>query len=74
MTTHTNSARHDRSLFAAFRDAFLGFIEVMGSASHAAACAREADRLFELSDEELARRGLTRDKVVHHAFRSYLHS
>jgi hypothetical protein len=37
-----------------------------------AQCAREAERLFALSDAELARLGLTRDRVIHHAFARYL--
>ena len=41
--------------------------------SPAARCAEEAERLFELSDAELAKLGLTRDRVIHHAFRQYLH-
>ncbi|WMS41304.1 hypothetical protein RDV64_14575 [Acuticoccus sp. MNP-M23] len=33
---------------------------------------REAERLFQLSEAELERRGLSRNEVVHHAFREYL--
>lgn len=35
-------------------------------------CSREADRLFRLSDAELARLGLTRDRIIPHAFARYL--
>ncbi len=35
-------------------------------------CAREYERLSQLSDEELARRGLQRDGLIQHAFRGYL--
>ncbi len=50
-----------RSVVAAFANASTGM-----------ACAREAERLFAMSDAELARRGLTRDRVIPHAFARYL--
>ena len=34
--------------------------------------AREAERLFQLSDIELARRGLTRDRIIQHAFAGWI--
>ena len=39
------------------------------AAAHGAA--REAERLMMLSDDALARRGLRREDVARHAFRSY---
>lgn len=45
---------------------------VMADSTHGARCAREAERLFGLSDAELAKRGLTRDGIVAHAFRRYM--
>jgi hypothetical protein len=55
-----------------WRNAFRAIGETLIGASTAARCAREAERLFELSDAELARLGLTRDQIVHHAFRRYM--
>jgi hypothetical protein len=42
--------------------------EALASTSAAMACAREAERLMQLSDEELAARGLTRDQIARHVF------
>ncbi len=42
--------------------------------SEAMRCKREADRLFAMSDAELAGLGLTRDRVITHAFRRYMAS
>lgn len=71
MTTETIST--SRSLFssvgAAIADAYVGFIK----RAPAAKCAEEAQRLFALTDEELARLGLTRDGVLPYAFRHHVH-
>ncbi len=40
--------------------------------SEAMRCSREAERLFRMNDDQLARLGLTRDRIVHHAFARYL--
>jgi uncharacterized protein YjiS (DUF1127 family) len=37
-------------------------------------CTREVERLSALSDAQLAQLGLTRDRIVHHAFARYLAS
>lgn len=50
------------------------FLEHLVSNSHAMRCSREAEYLFTLSDVELSRRGLTRDRIVHHPFARYLAS
>lgn len=47
----------------------LAILEAMARNSHGARCAREAKRLFALDDAELARLGLTRDRIIAHAFR-----
>jgi len=47
--------------------------KVLVDTSTVARCAREAERLSALSDAELAGMGLTRDRVVQHAFRRYIH-
>ncbi len=72
MTANSNTARAARPLLAGLGDAIAGFIEAIARSSHAARCAEEAERLFALSDAELARRGLTRDRIIQHAFRAYL--
>ena len=71
MTTETLT--HSRPLFAGIGDAFVRAYVGLCKRSPAARCAQEAERLFALSDAELAKLGLTRDRVIHHAFRQYLH-
>jgi hypothetical protein len=70
ITTTTNPVRAVFHRVGAF---LRGVAETIGDASHVARCANEAERLFEMSDAELARRGLKRDQIIQHAFRSYLH-
>jgi hypothetical protein len=60
------------SLFSGIGASVLDAFVALGRRSPAARCAEEAERLFALSDAELARKGLTRDRVIHHAFRHYL--
>jgi hypothetical protein len=71
MTTETLTTR--RSLFAGLGDALANAYVKLCQSSPAARCAEEAERLFALSDEDLAKLGLTRDRVIYHAFRRYLH-
>ena len=69
----TPQAAHRLQLsFAPLRSMLEGLGAVLGSVSDSCAAAREAEFLLGLSDTALARRGLTRDRVVHHAFRRYL--
>ena len=49
-----------------------GILDALSGLAAATAAAREAERLLLLSDADLARRGLARDRVVQHAFRAYL--
>lgn len=76
MTTQINSAATAQPLAKSLLNAFLAgaghVVDVLADASHGARCAREAERLFALSDAELAKRGLRRDQVITHAFRSYM--
>ena len=62
----TTGFRKSRSRYA-FGRVFAAFDSF--SAAHGAA--REAERLMMMSDDALARRGLRREDVMHHAFRSY---
>jgi hypothetical protein len=56
----------------AFRAAMSGLFDLLANTSQAARCAREAERLFAMSDEELLKRGLTRDRAIQYAFSPYL--
>ena len=72
MTTETLTTA-PRSLFAGLADALVACYVRLASRSPAGRCAAEAERLFALTDQELAQLGLTRDRVIQHAFRQYLH-
>jgi hypothetical protein len=58
--------------FAAVAKAARRFGAAMVENSGGMRCSREAERLSQLSDAELARLGLTRDRIVQHAFARYL--
>lgn len=62
----TMGSRKSRSRYAIGR-VFAAF----DSFSAARGAAREAERLMMMSDDALTRRGLRREDVMHHAFRSY---
>lgn len=66
MTAYTTAL--PRPIFARLAESLRGALDILAEASTGMACAREAERLFALSDEELALRGLTRDQVIPHAF------
>ena len=72
MTTQTNTQNPTLPLFAGLGARLKAVLAAIADASQAAKCVREAEALARLSDAELARRGLTRDRVVEHAFRHYL--
>ncbi len=75
MTAHVNTAPAPlRGTIEALGRAARAFGAILVNSSHAMRCNREAERLFRLSDGELARLGLTRDRIVHHAFARYLAS
>lgn len=44
----------------------------MAESSQGYACAREAERLSALSDAELARLGISRDRIFQHAFGRFM--
>lgn len=70
MTTETISTGRSLlySIISAIGEAYVSFAK----RSPTAECAAEAQRLFALSDEELALMGLTRRTVLPHAFRHYV--
>jgi hypothetical protein len=72
MTTQTDQPHPRLSLLAGLGARLKAVLAAIADASQAARCVREAEHLLQLSDSELARRGLTRDRVVSHAFRHYL--
>lgn len=73
MTAHVTNAP-DRGLLGSIVDTARRFGVALVSSSHAMRCSREAERLFQMSDAELAQRGLTRDRIIQHAFARYLAS
>jgi hypothetical protein len=72
MTDTTLTAIRSSGPFAGLRARLASLLEVLAEASQGMRCAREYERLSQLSDEELARRGLKRDGLVQHAFRGYI--
>jgi hypothetical protein len=71
MTTQTNAQNQTLPLFAGLGARLKSVLAAIAGASQLAKCAREAEVLARLSDAELARRGLTRDRIIEHAFRHY---
>ena len=69
MTTETLSL--PRSFLGALAHRLVDACVALAHRSPAARCAQEAERLFALSDAELAQRGLTRGRVIQHAFRQF---
>jgi hypothetical protein len=73
MTATTTNAHPAHPVFGRIRSAAAAVFSALAEYNHAAHCAREAERLFRMSEQELAKRGLTRDRMVHHAFGPYLY-
>lgn len=72
MTVQTAIAVFRDHPFDALRRAALRALEATSETSTVMACARHAEYLNSLSDAELAARGLTRERIVHHAFGRYM--
>jgi hypothetical protein len=72
MTTQTTTRLSGRSILVSLGDTLAAIADTLAETGDLARCSREAERLFALSDEELARRGLTRDRVINYAFRHYI--
>ena len=72
MTTRTNADNPRLPLFAGLGARLMAVLAAIADASQAAKSVREVEHLSRLSDAELARRGLTRDRIVYHAFRHHL--
>ena len=61
MTDTTITETSSSDFFAGLRARIWASIDVFAEASQGMLCAREYERLSQLSDDELARRGLQRD-------------
>jgi hypothetical protein len=72
MTAQTTNATPIRSAFAPVVALGRGLYGLFATTAAALRCAREAERLFGLSDAELAKLGLRRDEIVQHAFATYV--
>jgi hypothetical protein len=72
MTSTTTNIARSGDLFDKIANAFHTTVAVMANASVGMACSREAERLARLSDEDLAKLGLTRDRIIQHAFARYM--
>ena len=67
--THSAPVAWPLNALAGLGRAFQSFFLALSVASTSDARLREMERLQALSDEELAKRGLTRDRIVNHVFR-----
>lgn len=72
MTVQSTNATPIRSVFAPVAALGRGVYGLFATTAAALRCAREAERLFGLSDAELAKLGLRRDAIVQHAFSTYI--
>lgn len=61
-----------RSVLESLGAAVARLAHALAENSTAMHCKREADRLSAMSDAELAGLGLTRDRIIAHAFRRYM--
>lgn len=68
---HTNAPASAEPFMARVSRGFDAFITRMASFSSANKCLKEVERLNRMSDADLAARGIKRDEIVLHAFRSY---
>jgi urease accessory protein len=72
MTTQTMTARPAHPILGRIRSAAIAVFETLAETSHAARCAREYQRLSEMSYAGLAERGLARERLVQDACGPYL--
>jgi hypothetical protein len=73
MSTTTVPRQRARNPVGSFGAGFVWAMKRMSGANSAAAGKREAERLFALSDAELAREGLTRDRILTRAYSRLFH-
>lgn len=73
MTAHvTHGGAFSETGFGKFGGWLSKAAHFLANHSEAMRCSREAERLFKMNDAQLAKLGLTRDRIVHHAFARYL--
>jgi len=72
MTNNSLATDTPVATFSGIRASFSRFIDFLAETSQAMRCAREAERLAQLSDASLLRLGVKRDEIIQHAFRGYL--
>ncbi|MEX5578392.1 hypothetical protein [Pseudophaeobacter sp. A-200-2] len=65
---HTTASASGKSVLAILAAPFVAFGRVMIALGEANTRSQKVQRLMAMSDAELAERGLTRDKIVHHVF------
>ena len=68
----TNSASN-LSLGKLLAAPFVAFGNAVVKLSEASSRAQLVEKLQNMSDAELAERGITRDQIVHHVFRDYMY-
>ncbi|GAA4225626.1 DUF1127 domain-containing protein [Sagittula sp. NFXS13] len=56
-----------------FADFFNGLLDGMARIAESGHRMKEIERLQAMSDADLAKRGLTRDRIAHHVFRDVLY-
>ncbi len=71
MPSNSLTSNHAGAL-AGLRQRIGGLLAVIAENSDLRRSSREYERLSRLSDADLARRGLHRDRLVEHAFRRYV--
>lgn len=72
MATTTMHSSHGVSIFSRVWDKLMAMAEYSYQVSEGARCARQAAELSQLSDAELAARGLKRHNIVAYAFRNHV--
>jgi hypothetical protein len=61
-----------RSFFSRFSRGVTQLVDLLAETSHLMRCAREAERLSQLSNAELGHLGVKRNEIVQYAFRGFL--
>jgi hypothetical protein len=60
------------SFFSRFRSGVRHLVDLLAETSQMMRCAREAERLSQLSNAELGNLGVKRNEIVQYAFRGFL--
>ena len=65
---HTTASASEKAVLAILAAPFVAFGRVMIALGEANSRSQKVQRRMAMSDADLAERGLTRDKIVHHVF------